>query len=283
MIRESQTVVREIEDQDRTQLANLIHFGTFVHRHLDWRPPLGWIGHQPFNGLERNGKLVSALACPPDPPNIAWVRVFVCNSHFSQSEAWEMLWPKTKAELLQMDVKLLAAIPLQKWIRELLIGHGFVHTHNVISLAWDTTDLKSENHNLIKIREMTYDDLPQVLEVDARAFDPLWQNSFSLLELAFESTCQATVAFDQTGIIGYQISNPTQYGAHLGRLAVHPRAQRKGVGFALIRHLQNFCSRAQMGRISVNTQNTNLGSLSLYHKAGFIETEEAFPVFQYTF
>jgi len=283
MIRESQTVVREIEDQDRTQLANLIHFGTFVHRHLDWRPPLGWIGHQPFNGLERNGKLVSALACPPDPPNIAWVRVFVCNSHFSQSEAWEMLWPKTKAELLQMDVKLLAAIPLQKWIRELLISHGFVHTHNVISLAWDTNDLKPDNHNLIQIREMTYNDLPQVLEVDAQAFDPLWQNSFSLLELAFESTCQATVALDQTGIIGYQISNPTQYGAHLGRLAVHPRAQRKGVGFALIRHLQNFCSRAQMGRISVNTQNTNLGSLSLYHKAGFIETEEAFPVFQYTF
>lgn len=194
-----------------------------------------------------------------------------------------MLWPKTKAELLQMDVKLLAAIPLQKWIRELLISHGFVHTHNVISLAWDTNDLKPDNHNLIQIREMTYNDLPQVLEVDAQAFDPLWQNSFSLLELAFESTCQATVALDQTGIIGYQISNPTQYGAHLGRLAVHPRAQRKGVGFALIRHLQNFCSRAQMGRISVNTQNTNLGSLSLYHKAGFIETEEAFPVFQYTF
>jgi len=120
-------------------------------------------------------------------------------------------------------------------------------------------------------------------QVDAQAFDPLWQNSYSLLELAFESTCLATVAYDETGIIGYQISNPTQYGAHLGRLAVHPRAQRKGVGYALVRHLQDFCSRAQMGRISVNTQNTNMGSLSLYHKAGFIETKEAFPVFQYTF
>ena len=194
-----------------------------------------------------------------------------------------MLWPKTKAQLLQMDVKFLAAIPLQKWIRELLTHHGFVHTHNVISLAWDTANLDQHHHKSIKIREMTLDDLPQVLKVDALAFDPLWQNSDSLLELAFDSACLATVASDEAGIIGYQISNPTQYGAHLGRLAVHPRAQRKGVGYALVRHLQDFCSRAQMGRISVNTQNTNMGSLSLYHKAGFIETKEAFPVFQYTF
>ena len=283
MIREAQTVVREIEDQDRTHLANLIHFGTFVHRHLDWRHPLGWIGHQPFYAIEKNGKLVAALACPPDPPKIAWVRVFVCNSHFSQSKAWEILWPKTKNELLDMGVQLLAAIPLQKWIRELLIDQGFVHTHNVISLAWDTGEFKQDNHKLFNIREMAFDDLPQVLEVDSQAFDPLWQNSYSLLELAFESACLSTVAYDQTGIIGYQISNPTQYGAHLGRLAVHPRAQRMGVGFALVQHLQDFCSQAQMGRISVNTQNTNLGSLSLYHKAGFKETKEAFPVFQYTF
>ena len=283
MIRESQTVIRAIEEEDRTQLANLIHFGTYVHRHLDWRPPLGWIGHKPFNGIEKDGKLLSALACPPDPPKIAWVRVFVCNSHFSQSEAWEMLWPQTKAQLLQMDVKLLAAIPLQKWIRELIIDHGFVHTHDVISLAWDVKDLKQDHRESIQVREMTADDLPQVLDVDGQAFDPLWQNSYSLLKLAFESTCLATVAYDESGIIGYQITNPTQYGAHLGRLAIHPKAQRKGVGYALLQHLQGFCSQAQMGRISVNTQNTNIGSMSLYHKAGFIETKEAFPVFQYTF
>ena len=283
MIRESQTIIRAIEDQDRTQLANLIHFGTFVHRHLDWRPPLGWIGHPPFNALEKNGKIVAALACPPDPPKIAWVRVFVCNSHLSQTEAWEKLWPKTKARLLQMDVKLLAAIPLQKWIRELLVDHGFVHTHNVVSLAWDSGEIYQNNHNLIQIREMTFNDLPQVLQVDSQAFEPLWQNSSSLLELAYESACLATVAYDEAGIIGYQISNPTQYGAHLGRLAVHPRAQRKGVAFSLVRNLQEFCSKARMERISVNTQNTNMKSLSLYHKAGFTETNEAFPVFQYTF
>jgi len=283
MIRESQTVIRAIQGQDRTHLANLIHFGTYVHRHLDWRPPLGWIGHQPFNALEKNGKLIAALACPPDPPKIAWVRVFVCNSHYSQKEAWQMLWPKTEAQLRQMEVERLAAIPLQKWMRELIIDHGFVHSHNVISLAWETQEKNNVHQSPINIREMTPADLPQVLEVDSLAFDPLWQNSYPLLELAFESACLATVAYDNHGITGYQITNPTQYGAHLGRLAVHPKAQRQGIGFALIQNLQRFCSQAQLGRISVNTQHTNSKSLALYHKAGFTETKEAYPVFQFTF
>jgi ribosomal protein S18 acetylase RimI-like enzyme len=130
---------------------------------------------------------------------------------------------------------------------------------------------------------MTIDDLPQVLEIDSTAFDPLWQNSLSLVKLAFESASFATVAMDSTGIIGYQISNPTQYGAHLGRLAVHPNSQRKGVGFALVRNLQAKFSNTHTGRISVNTQDSNNQSLALYQKAGFSVTEDSFPVFQYTF
>ena len=63
MIFQTQTTVRAVDDQDRTQLANMIHFGTYVHRHLDWRPPLEWIGHDPFFTLESDGRLISALAC----------------------------------------------------------------------------------------------------------------------------------------------------------------------------------------------------------------------------
>ena len=283
MIRESQTVIRTVEDRDRNQLANLIHFGTYVHRHLDWRPPLGWIGYRPFLTVEMDGKLIAALASPPDPPKIAWLRVFVCSSHFSQTRAWNMLWPSTKKQLLEMGVEILAAIPLQKWIRELLQEQGFKRTHDVISLSWDKQGIKEKKIKPLKIREMKKEDLPDVLVIDNLAFDPLWQNSAALLELAFDSANLATVAIDDLGIAGYQISTPTQYGIHLGRLAVHPRSQRKGIGIALVRNLQEIFAASQAGRVSVNTQNTNIGSLSLYHKAGFIETGESFPVFQYTF
>jgi ribosomal protein S18 acetylase RimI-like enzyme len=283
MIRESQAVVRTVENKDRNQLANLIHFGTYVHRHLDWRPPLGWIGYRPFLTIEMDEKLIASLACPPDPPKIAWLRVFVCSSHFSQTRAWNLLWPNTKNQLLEMDVETLAAIPLQKWIRELLKDQGFKRTHDVISLSWDEQGFNDNTAKTVRIREMKKADLPEVLVIDNLAFDPLWQNSAALLELAFDSANHATVAIDEFGIAGYQISTPTQYGIHLGRLAVHPRAQRKGIGFALVRNLQVHFSASQSGRVSVNTQSTNIGSLSLYHKAGFTETGETFPVFQYTF
>ena len=283
MIRESQTVIRTVEDKDRNQLANLIHFGTYVHRHLDWRPPLGWIGYRPFLTVEMDGRLIASLACPPDPPKIAWLRVFVCSSHFSQTRAWNLLWPSTKKQLLEMGVEILAAIPLQKWIRELLREQGFKRTHDVISLSWDRQEITEQEINPIKIREMKKEDLPDVLVIDNLAFDPLWQNSAALLELAFDSANIAMVAINEAGIAGYQISTPTQYGIHLGRLAVHPRSQQKGIGFALIRNLQENFSASQSGRVSVNTQSTNIGSLSLYHKAGFIETGETLPVFQYTF
>lgn len=284
MILQQQTKIRPVNKKDRTQLANLIHFGTFVHRHLDWRPPLEWIGHDPFFALESEGRLIAALACPPDPPAISWVRVFVCSAHFPQDRAWERLWPQTQESLTSMGVKHLAAIPLQKWYRELILNHGFEYMHNIISLSWDNSNTgnlpSAKEHN---IREMTPEDLPEVIEIDSRAFGPLWRNSSSLLKLAFDQANIATVAQDELGLIGYQISTPTQYGAHLGRLATHPRAQKRGVAYALLRNLQKQFPPTTEVRLSVNTQDTNHKSIGLYHKAGFVETPETFPVFQYTF
>ena len=62
---------------DQRQIANLMHFSPTIHRHLDWRYPLDWIGSPPFFVLENQGQIISALACPPDPPSVAWVRL-VC-------------------------------------------------------------------------------------------------------------------------------------------------------------------------------------------------------------
>ena len=53
---------------DQRQIANLIHFSPHVHRHLDWRNPLDWIGSPPFFVIESQGQVVAALGCPPDPP-----------------------------------------------------------------------------------------------------------------------------------------------------------------------------------------------------------------------
>ena len=70
MITKLKSSIRQANSSDRKQLANLIHFGTLVHRHLDWRPPLEWIGHDPFIVIEEDHRLIAALACPPDPKSV---------------------------------------------------------------------------------------------------------------------------------------------------------------------------------------------------------------------
>jgi ribosomal protein S18 acetylase RimI-like enzyme len=274
--------VRPITDQDRQQLANLLHFETHVHRHLDWRPPLDWMGHTPYLVAERNSTLYGALACPPDPPDIAWIRMFAVSSKWAVREAWDALWPVAQAELHSRRLKTVAAIPLQKWLQDLLEESHFQQIHNVLLLLWQQgTALAAPVETSATLRPMNYDDLMAVYEVDAGSFGPIWRHSFESLELAYRQAAVASVAEEQGEIIAYQISTANPMGGHLARLAVHPHRQAKGVGYALLYDLLQQFERRGAVRVTVNTQQDNLASLALYEKAGFRKTGEFYPVYQF--
>jgi ribosomal protein S18 acetylase RimI-like enzyme len=275
--------IRSAEESDRNQLSNIIHFETHVHRHLDWRPPLDWIGYQPFLVALQNNQIIATLACPPDPPGVAWVRVFASGGNSSYDEMWDLLWSNAQTQLLKEHTNSIAAIPIQKWFRELIQDKGFEHIHNVIVFAWDNIHRELPQPKSIKIRDIHKEELPIIQEIDEEAFGPIWRNSLDSLILAYKQAKLATVAEDQSGLLGYQISTPTPYGAHLARLAVRPHAQGQGIGYALTRHLQDRLNRPQPLRISVNTQDYNDSSIALYKKAGFHQVDEAYPVYRYEF
>jgi ribosomal protein S18 acetylase RimI-like enzyme len=128
---------------------------------------------------------------------------------------------------------------------------------------------------------MKSDDLPMVADLDAAAFGPFWANSLDALQRACAQSIHATVAEDDAGIIGYQISTGNPFGAHLARLAVRPEAQGRGVGSALIDGLIRHLGVRSTFSLSVNTQSNNVASLALYKKWGFAQTGEYFPVFAY--
>ena len=83
---------RSVARKDLQKLANLIHFEAYVHRHLDYRPPLDWVDKKPFLVIEQSNTIAAALACPPDPQPVAWVRLFAASSHLQADRAWEALW-----------------------------------------------------------------------------------------------------------------------------------------------------------------------------------------------
>lgn len=283
MVLQTEILTRPVENRDRNQLAHLIHFGTYVHRHLDWKPPLEWIGQRPFYVAESNQRVTAALACPAAPPGIAWIRVFVCSTRISYHYAWDQLWPQALEDLkADGGTSLAAAIPLQKWFRELLAENGFEHNHNIVSLAWDPEPEKLSKLPTPKpfhIRQMTEADLDTIFDIDSTSFSPLWQNASDSIHLAFQQAVYASVVMDGEALLGYQITTQTPYGAHLGRLATNKQYQNRGVGYALVHDLVSRLSSQKIPRISVNTQDNNQVSQGLYHKAGFVETNEAYPVF----
>jgi ribosomal-protein-alanine N-acetyltransferase len=206
------------------------------------------------------------------------MRLFAVQSDLDVSEAWEYLWPAAHEYLWGITV---AAIPLQGWFSQLLSASQFSQTYEVAMLMWESlTKLPKPETPDCLIRLMNFDDLNAVKALDANAFGPIWQQSQDMLETAFHQAAIATVAEDQDGLIGYQISTAGPGGGHLARLAVHPRAQQQGIGYALLQDLLTQFTRRGALQVTVNTQVENKASLALYQKAGFRQTGEVYPVFE---
>ena len=274
--------IRPVVEKDRQPLASLIHFETHVHRHLDWRAPLEWLGFSPCLVAERNGKLVATLVSPPDPPEIAWIRLFAVSSEINVKDAWNLLWPEARAWLSGSSEVVIAAIPLQQWFHALLETSGFQHVTDVNMLSWERGNhIPKGGERPWVLRSMNQDDLPAVEKLDEAAFGPLWRNSLESLKLAFQQSAVATVAEDDDGLVGYQISTASPMGGHLARLAVCPEQQGKGIGFSLVVDTLSQFDRRGAQRVTVNTQQDNHASLNLYIKAGFRETSEQYPVYLY--
>jgi ribosomal protein S18 acetylase RimI-like enzyme len=275
--------VRQAGKSDYSLLANAIGAAQYIHRHLDWRDTLDWLGCQPFLILERNQEVIGVLACPADSTQIAWIRSFVTVTGLIRPlECWKILF----SEALKMNEErpplAYVALGLQDWFDEVVLKYHFHLHQRIVILEWN--GFLPPKHDLPPdcwLRVMSREDLPAVQQVDEKAFHPIWQNSASDLEIAYTQSTYATVIECQQTVIGYQICTSTSFGAHLARLAVNPASQRNHLGYAMVQDLQTHFKASGIGMLTVNTQNNNLASLALYRKMGFFQTGESFPVYIY--
>ena len=275
-------LVRPANPEDHQKLSSLIFYETHLHRHLDWRSPLEWLGDPYFWALDEGRQLSAALACPIEMDGIAWVRLFVFAGGWSAENAWQVLWQTARADIAHAGGARVAVIAMQTWFQRILADGGFESPQQIVMLEWHgftSQPWSGSEAEGIRIRKMTEADLPDVQNVDAASFDPLWQNSLETLRRAFSQSLLATVAETQTGIVGYQLSTGSGQRAHLARLAVHPALQGRGVGRALLTDLFSKLDQNGIYKLSVNTQSDNVVSLAMYQRMGFIRTGEQYPVY----
>lgn len=276
--------VRTALPQDQHQIANLMFFESHVHRHLDWHAPLEWLG-SPFYWVVEDsvGSILAALACPQEPPGVAWVRLFAHARQMPLEDAWGELWKVARNELATQDRITVALIVMHGWLCDVLGRNGFDHTLDVIMLERKGRDVPERSiPEGVTIRQMMPEDLPTVAALDAAAFKPLWQNPLDALEKALSQAISATIVEDAQGVVGYQISTQNPLGAHLARLAVRPDAHGRGIGSLIVADLIHRLKSKDIARLTVNTQSDNLASLALYRKMGFVTTGEKFPVYCYS-
>jgi ribosomal protein S18 acetylase RimI-like enzyme len=112
----------------------------------------------------------------------------------------------------------------------------------------------------------------ELYEIDQSAFPVRWRMGRRGLEESVEATGRSVVhrVRDEEGTAGFAVTGISLGQAYLQRLAVHPRAQRQGLGGALVRASLLWARHRGARAVLVNTQTENQNALDLYRQTGFV-------------
>ena len=278
-------LIKEAENADMPAIAEFLKRNLIIHRHLDWRPAIEWIGHSPFLMLEKDQRLQALLVCPPDPQGIYWIRILASLFTVPVEECYHALFPVALEIIRTADKNsTITSIAYQDWMKSLLTRNGWEICQQVVQLRWNRWKNANRPEDCpegILIRSMNLPDIPDVSLIDHACFDFLWQHSEDALRRAYEQSTYCTVAEKDGKLIGYQITTLQRNRAHIARLAILPEFQRLRIGYCLVADVINQFRKPWAREISVNTQQDNFKSLGLYRKIGFENTDESFPIFTY--
>lgn len=270
--------IRPAIQSDKSNLDLFLRYEFYIHQHLDWQPALNWLGHQPFYLALRDGEIIGCLAAPSEVNNVAWVRLFACSSLYSRKEIWNLLFDRIISSA-HGNITTIAVLGIHQWFNDLLLSESFHLHQRIIVFEWTSQTIPATpSIPGLQIRLAKFEELEQVVILDAHCFAPIWQLPIESMQKAYQQSGYATVAIYEGKIIGYQMSTASLSTAHLARLAVDPKFQGRKIGKALLLDLFSYCLESGIYKLSVNTQDDNYSSKALYSQMGFLQTEEKYPV-----
>jgi [ribosomal protein S18]-alanine N-acetyltransferase len=119
----------------------------------------------------------------------------------------------------------------------------------------------------LKIRRLSYADLPQVVAIERRSFPTPWSLAMFVLELSKPSgACLAAVRDGE--LAGYLVCSRYDTVWHVMNISVDPDCRRQGIATALIEAL---LERIDDGaaQITLEVRPTNDVAIRLYERFGF--------------
>ena len=164
----------------------------------------------------------------------------------------------------------LAFVGVEKWLSSGLAANGFAHTNTVVTLQKNGWDIPAPGNPRTIVRPVTKQDVPDLLEIDRRAFIPLWRNTPLTLAEFMQASPHFCVAEVEQQVAGYAYASLAGRHGHLTRIAVHPRYQGQQIGVRLLADIVHFFSQQRVFGMTVNTQQDNVRSRRLYEWFGFV-------------
>ncbi len=152
---------------------------------------------------------------------------------------------------------------------------GFAHYEHLCLLAHDLREIPSPTPS-IRVRRPRRDDEARLLALDHAAFEGFWRLDATGLAEALNATPVARLRLVRAqepatynAALGYAVVGHAASRGYLQRLAVHPAAQRQGLGRTLVVDALRWLRRRRAATVLVNTQEKNVGALALYRSLGF--------------
>jgi [ribosomal protein S18]-alanine N-acetyltransferase len=119
----------------------------------------------------------------------------------------------------------------------------------------------------LKIRRLSYADLPQVIAIERRAFPTPWSLAMFVLELT-KSSGVCLAALRDGELAGYLVCARYDTVWHVMNIAVDPPLQRRGIASALLGALLGEVDDGT-AQMTLEVRPTNPGAIALYERFGF--------------
>jgi ribosomal-protein-alanine N-acetyltransferase len=126
-----------------------------------------------------------------------------------------------------------------------------------------------ERKDLMRLRRMRLEDLPMVLEIEAKSYNFPWSEAiFKDCIKSMHYSCWICEELDV--IVGYSIVSMAAGEAHIMNINVDPAIQGQGVGSKLLEHMIEVATK-KAESIFLEVRPSNKAAIALYEKRGFNE------------
>jgi [ribosomal protein S18]-alanine N-acetyltransferase len=120
----------------------------------------------------------------------------------------------------------------------------------------------------VEIRRLSIGDLPEIEDIERRAYKTPWSRSMFASELA-KGTSICLGAFEGDQLVGYIVNSRYVDAWHVMNVAVDPDYQRRGIATRLLERLFELTDEDDGRGYTLEVRVSNREAIRLYEKLGF--------------